>query len=206
MAKAEPEESPKDDNEETKALEQVYLSTQSLTFREPFTEDKTETIQVVNPTEKTIGFKVKSTRPKELLARPPFVVLTKSSGSYVKIKYCKLPEGQKPLKKDRLTFVFAVVPEGTKLKKPSELWKGKDGPPKTTRSITLKIIGSVEAAAVEERASSQPAKEGNGLKAAASSKSETKPVEAGTPETEDKEAKPVDEKSSKDIKPEKLPS
>ncbi|VDP22932.1 unnamed protein product [Soboliphyme baturini] len=127
------------DSEDEYALNLVNISTESIMFEEPFSKQKIEKIRLINPSEKTIGFKIKTTRPSYLTTNPAFGVLESHRALYVQAKFRALTDGAKPPKKDRLSFLFAVVPKNLKLNKPSELWKRTDEFPKIIRRITVEI-------------------------------------------------------------------
>ncbi|KHJ40912.1 MSP domain protein [Trichuris suis] len=125
--------------DENYLLEQVKLDTTNFKIKPSMKEDKLEKVRITNLTNSSVAFKVKSTRPKQLSAKPAYGIIKATRGTYLKVKFKKLPDPNFGVTKDRLTILVAIVPEGKTYNKPSEVWKGADGPPKNQRRIPIAI-------------------------------------------------------------------
>ncbi|KFD49888.1 hypothetical protein M513_09217 [Trichuris suis] len=165
----------------------VKLDTTNFKIKPSMKEDKLEKVRITNLTNSSVAFKVKSTRPKQLSAKPAYGIIKATRGTYLKVKFKKLPDPNFGVTKDRLTILVAIVPEGKTYNKPSEVWKGADGPPKNQRRIPIAIEYDTQVEMAEAAAA-----------AAAAGKPEEKKEEGKKEEAKKEAAKPEAKKEEEE--------
>uniref|UniRef100_A0A5S6PZB1 Major sperm protein n=1 Tax=Trichuris muris TaxID=70415 RepID=A0A5S6PZB1_TRIMR len=127
--------SPQDENY---VLKQISIDNDRFNITPSNKEEKSEKVRITNPTNSSVAFKVKSTRPHLLVAAPAFGVIKPQSGMTLKVKFHKLTDNNFAATKDRLTIVIAVVNEKTYVTTPT-FWKGPNGPPKIQKRLPIAI-------------------------------------------------------------------
>ncbi|CDW55111.1 Motile Sperm domain containing protein [Trichuris trichiura] len=115
--------SPQDENY---VLQQIAIDNSKIYIIPSDKEEKSDKVRITNPTNSSVAFKVKSTRPKQLVIAPPSGVIKPQSGLTLKVKFHKLSEANFAATKDRLTIVIAVVQEKSFVTT-STFWKGPNG-------------------------------------------------------------------------------
>ncbi|KRY20348.1 hypothetical protein T12_10406 [Trichinella patagoniensis] len=110
----------------TEADSNKVLKKISLPFREikvwlSCTQWRHIEFEITNPTDVTIGFHLKSTRPSAMSVHPTYGFIEKHKSAMVKIHFPKVVE-YNFMRADRLTVLFAVKPEDLSISKPRLLW------------------------------------------------------------------------------------
>ncbi|KFD58194.1 hypothetical protein M514_00957, partial [Trichuris suis] len=122
--------------DEIDLLNMVNIYCKKLRFRPSYNVDRKEFIRLTNPTDRMIGFKVKTTRLQQLYTNPPYGALKPKRGIYVRVGFRKLL-GDFDLKPDRLTVCLCIVPYSKENMKPSTFWKTCT--PSTVRHFTIEV-------------------------------------------------------------------
>lgn len=108
-----------------------------LRFRGPFTDVVTAELKLLNPTDKRICFKVKTTAPKRYCVRPNSGIL--ETGCSVTVSVMLQPFEYDPTEKNKHKFMVQSMyaPDG-KIESQDQLWK--DAPPESLMDTKLKCV------------------------------------------------------------------
>ncbi|KRX92347.1 hypothetical protein T4E_8319 [Trichinella pseudospiralis] len=121
---------------ENLVLARISVPMKEVTIHPSMKEDQEIKFRVVNPTEHTVCFKVRSTRMDQLYMKPSFGLIQSNRAIYMRIKLRKLSTPEWDFQQDHLSIHFAVVPLGMVVGKPSDFWKQ----PEPSRKVLVHTI------------------------------------------------------------------
>ncbi|KAL1230965.1 Cohesin subunit [Trichinella spiralis] len=104
-----------------KVLKKISLPLREIKVWLSCTQWRHIEFEITNPTDVTIGFHLKSTRPSAMSAHPTYGFIEKHKSAVVKIHFPKVVE-YNFMRADRLTVLFAVKPEDLSISEPRLLW------------------------------------------------------------------------------------
>ncbi|KAL1240545.1 Vesicle-associated membrane protein-associated protein [Trichinella spiralis] len=114
------------EEDSNKALEKISLPFQEIKVWLSCTQRRHIKFAITNPTNVTIGFHLRSTRPSAIIVNPTYGYIEKHDFAMAKVYFPKVDEHDFKVRSDRLTVLLAVKPEDLPISEPKLLWDEKD--------------------------------------------------------------------------------
>ncbi|XP_003377110.1 hypothetical protein Tsp_01280 [Trichinella spiralis] len=114
------------EEDSNKALEKISLPFQEIKVWLSCTQRRHIKFAITNPTNVTIGFHLRSTRPSAIIVYPTYGYIAKHDFAMAKVYFPKVDEHDFKVRSDRLTVLLAVKPEDLPISEPKLLWDEKD--------------------------------------------------------------------------------